>query len=164
MSATETTLHVILQAIIIDGFQRVRPEADIKSNAEAAARALRAGLAAFTAPAEPFAGGSVGATSVSIPVTVNYGGAKDCAGQKSASGGTRTSSAGHQNSMAQLAGVQLRDQDPDRDVLTSLISRVIAEAIARVGRTSNINELAVDAVKAFEAGLDALAVDGAPAK
>lgn len=74
MCPETNALHLILQAIIIDGAQRMRPEADIKTNAEAAAKAFRAGLAAFTAPPEAVAGGR---TNASIPVTVNYGGAKD---------------------------------------------------------------------------------------
>lgn len=92
------TLHRILQAIIIDGFQRMRPEADIKTNAEAAARAFRAGLAAFTAPPEARVSGSVN-VNASIPVTVNYGGTKDAA-------------TAHQqccNSMATAAGCANRD-------------------------------------------------------
>lgn len=84
MCPETNALHLILQSIIIDGFQRMRLEADIKTNAEAAARAFRAGLAAFTAPAEALTSGSVNAT---IAATVNYGGTKDAIPQQSAAGG-----------------------------------------------------------------------------
>lgn len=70
-STSEATLHQILQAIIIDGLQRARPEADIKANAEAAARVLRAGLAAFTAAPEAVTGGA----NAKLDVTRHCGGA-----------------------------------------------------------------------------------------
>ena len=66
------TLHHILQAVIANGMQCGCSESDIKKFAESAARAFRAGLAAFTAPAEPLVGGSTNAT---LDVTRHYGGA-----------------------------------------------------------------------------------------
>ena len=69
------TLHLILQAIIIDGLQRARSEADILANAEAAVRALRAGLAAFTAAPKAVTGGGVNAA---LDVTHHFDGAKLC--------------------------------------------------------------------------------------
>lgn len=65
------TLHHILQAVITDGIQRGRDD-DLKARAESAARAFRAGLAAFTVPAEPLTGGSINTT---LDVTRHYGGA-----------------------------------------------------------------------------------------
>lgn len=50
------TLHLILQAVIIDGIQRGRDDDDLKARAESAVRAFRAGLVAFTAPLEQITG------------------------------------------------------------------------------------------------------------
>lgn len=102
MCPETNTLHQILQAIIIDGLQRSRTANDLKARAEDAARAFRAGLAAFTTPAEPFAGDSADSTSVSIPATVNYGGTRDATVQQSAGGRFPASLDAHIDQAAQL--------------------------------------------------------------
>ena len=107
MCPETNTLHLILQAIIIDGFQRMRPAADVKTNAEAAAQAFRAGLAAFTAPREALVGGSTKAT---LDVSRHYGGAAGYSfGQVGdASGATAGPLAGVQSPMAASAEISAR--------------------------------------------------------
>lgn len=82
MTPESRTLHHILFAVIIDGIQRSRTDADLAAQAEAAARALRAGLAAFIAPNEAAGGDCANAT---LDVTRHYGGAAD--GSLAKSGG-----------------------------------------------------------------------------
>ena len=152
-----STLHHILQAIIIDGFQRMRPEVDIKSNAEAAAKAFRAGLAAFTAPPEALVGGSVNA---SIPSTVKYGSTEEAAVQHSATGGrfpastaTHIERAAQQNveSMTRLAALKRMadaaacDQDHGLAAWALLLSQAGAgldDSAKSLGRISELQRLA----------------------
>ncbi len=135
------TLHQILEAIIIDGFQRMRPETDIKANAESAARAFRAGLVAFTAPPEQITGSG---SNAAIPATVNYGGTKDAIPQQGTTGGRfPASTAAHINrgaqqhveSMSRLAALKRMndaaacDQDQGRAAWVVLLSQAGAATL-----------------------------------
>ena len=141
MCPETNTLHQILQAIIIDGLQRSRTADDLKARAEDAARALRAGLAAFTAPAEAVAGGR---TNASIPATLNYGGTKEAAVQQSVAGRQFPASAAghidqaaqqHAESIARLATLKRMadaaacDQDHGRAAWVVLLSQAGAAPV-----------------------------------